>query len=306
MFLGVSYVEADREVKEWFESTLRACGFEVVTAEASEHETLGEKIRRKIESCDVSSFVLSQRDKLQDKDEWKPPAWIQGEIGIAYGFHQKMAIFIEEKVVAEGLIPNIEDYTRFARARLDEDTPKILASMLALRLPELQEAIETLMNRNRIAPLIVLRGLRKLVSEVADFRRMKNATPRCRVVSLVQQNVPTLILGAGSVAGILNGTDWTIVEARAQEIEPAEIPLGVVRIFYVQPNFSQAKFVDASEGMKLKDSLDDYEIDGSIRELKNTYALPRDPDPSLFPTSTVEDIDNFVKVIDQLLTRVQT
>lgn len=103
IFLGVSYKEDDKGVKEWFEMTLAACGFEVVTAEASEHEELGERIRRKIESCDVSCFVLSRRDKLQDRDQWLPPAWIQGEIGIAYEFRQKFAGFVEEKVDTKGL-----------------------------------------------------------------------------------------------------------------------------------------------------------------------------------------------------------
>lgn len=276
-----------------------------MTAEASEHETLGEKIRRKIESCNVSCFVLSRREKIEDRDEWHAPAWVQGEIGIAYTSRQKMAIFVEEKVAAKGIIPNIEDYTSFSRARLGQDAPMILASMLSLRQPGLQDAIETLMNQNRLAPLIVLKALKGIMSEVANFRRMIRTIPRCPVVSLVQQTVPILILGTGKAAGILPGSSWMIMQTHTSGTVVTETPVGTVRVFYAQPELSQSNFVDLSEEMNLKDSLTNYIPDGRLRTLENMYAIAQDPNPDLLPTSSVADIDNFVRVIDQLLSLVQ-
>lgn len=303
VFLGVSYFVEDHTVKEWFESTLRVCGFEVVTAETSEHIELGEKIRRKIESCEVSCFVLTRRDKIEGNEEWFPPSWIQGEIGLAFANRQKIAIFVEEKVVVKGMIPHVEDYTHFSRARLDQDTPVILASILSLRHPSLQGAIEILLNQNRLAPLVVLSALRSMMSKVADLRRMKAAIPTCQVVSLIQDRNPILILGAGSADGVLNGSIWMINQMRRLDKNIAETPLGNVTVFHVQPKLAQAKFVDWSEEKKLKDSIAEYAPDGSLRKYENLSAKAQDPE--FLPTSTVADIDNFVKVIDQLLPLVQ-
>jgi len=298
-FLGISFYEQDKAVKQWFESILRVCGFEVVTAERSEHIELGEKIRRKIRSCDVACFVLTPRDKIADSGNWLPPSWIQGEIGIAYDSDRRIAVLVEEKVEVKGIIPSIEDYTPFSRGHLNEDTHLVLASILSLRFPVLQDAIETLLNQSELAPLIVIKALRRIASRVANLRRMKATLPVCPVVSLIQNQRPILILARGRTDGILEDSTWVVSRSRVLGEQAIEELVGTVRVVHLQDRLAQAVFDDWAEENKMKEAFDDYTPDGTSRKLQDWEARAEDPD--FLPNSSVSDIDNFVRMIDELV-----
>lgn len=298
-FLGISFEDEDVHVKEWFQGLLRACGFEVVTAERSEHIPLGEKIRRKIRSCHLVCFVLTPRDKIEGSDEWLPPSWIQGEIGIAYDSGKRIAVFVEEYVATKGMIPSIDDYTSFSRHSLHKDVIPILESILSLRLPEIQDAVEALLHQQEFSPIIILTALRNVLLKVASLRRMKAALQDCPVVSLIQDRTPVLILGRGSDHGVVASSTWLISRLREPEDLGIEEQIGRVRIIHVQPFMSQARFDDLVGEAKLRESLGHFAIDGSVRQLKGWRANAEDPD--LLRNISVTDIDKLIRLIDELL-----
>lgn len=301
-FLGISFDEKDADVKDWFERLLRICGFEVVTGERSEHEEVGEKIRRKIRSCDVACFVLTPRTKIECSNQWQSPSWIPAEIGMAYDSGKKFAVFAEKDVVVDGVIPYVVDYTRFSRDTLNRDVQSILESVLSLRLPELQDAIETLLNQSEVAPLIVLGALRNLLSTVRDIRDMCAKLPRCSIVALVQDARPILIMGQGENHGVVKGSTWLVSYLRQAEETEIEVEVGRARVFHTQEKISQAILEDPATEDKLKDIVGPFGPDGEIRRLKGWSAKAEDS--PLLPKITVAEIDGFVKVINELLGKI--
>lgn len=293
-FLGVSFDDKDALVCAWYENLLRACGFEPVTAEPSEHLNLGEKVRRQIRSCDVACFVLTPRQRIGDSDRWSPPPWIPAEIGIAYDAGMRFAVFAEKAVAVEGIIRHIEDYTRFERTALHEEMHLILAAVLSLRLPTLQDAIEVLLAEKELAPIEVLTAFRRLLSTVKEFKQMAIKIPESPVVTVIRRPDPLLILGHGGNQGILLNSLWRIIHITSG----IESEIGRARVSYVQPAMSQAILVDDDLG-KFRDAIGDFDPDGAAQSLKDWRARPLEP--SLLTGVTAMELDRFISVIDDLL-----
>jgi len=301
-FLGISFDESDKPVRTWFENLLDTCGFEVVTAEASEHEPLGEKVRRKIQSCSVSCFVLTKRHKTESSEQWLPPQWIPSEIGMAYDCRHRIAIFAEKNVTVEGIIPSIEDYRRFSRETLNEDIHQILSSVLSLRMPQIQEAIESLLTQNQLTPIVVLRALYEIMSNIVDIRRMITSVPKCSVVSLIEDSRPFLVLGDGHVKGIIKGTTWQVTRIRDPEEQGVEERIGTIEVTYTQSTMAHGYFTNPTEEARLKDMFPDISSQGANRRLQGWLATPLVP--PLLQNADTHDIENGLKIIGQLLSLV--
>lgn len=300
-FLGISFDESDKSVKEWFETLLRACGFDVVTAEESEHLTLGDKVRRKIESCDVTCFVLTPQFKVEGSDEWLPPQWIHGEIGIAYESRRRLAGFAERGVCVAGLLSHIEDYTRFSRENLNRDAHPILASLLSLRLPGVQDAIQTLLEQRKLEPILLLAALRASIFLVSKVRRLKDENPDCPVVSLIRDEPPLLILGRGSKHGIFEGSTWLVTRPQGPPEHGIEEKVGRVRITYTQPKMAHAVFGDPSEENKMRDKLR-LELGNTNEKVLPLHGWKASAeDLGFLQHVDITTIDRFIKLIDDLL-----
>lgn len=108
--------------------------FEVLTGDALLPAPPPEKIRDLVARSDCVVVVGPRRDKIEGKAEWSAPAWVQNEIGLAYGASKPIALFLEDGVRAEGLGPGATTYARFERGDLSASAPTIVRYLWALRL----------------------------------------------------------------------------------------------------------------------------------------------------------------------------
>ncbi len=277
---------------------LAACAFEPVTAEASEHVNLGQKVRTKIESCNVCCFVLTPRDRIEGSNEYKCPDWLLNEIGIAYGKGKKFAVFVETTVSVGGLTQYVEDYTRFERSSLNDEIPKILGSLLSLRLPSLHEALTVLFAENRVAPVNILSSLKRVIQLAKQIKEMTAAVSLCSIVALVKDSSPILVIDKGKRDGIVTNSVWRVLHVLPGS-QGIEIEVGKAVVSYLQEDMSHLQFSNPGDVGRLKDVTGSFEADGSSLSLKDWVVRPENL--PFLAGATVDDLDRFINVVDELL-----
>lgn len=132
-FLSCSLSEQDRSVATWFADVLQALEFEVLAGDMPEPRGPAEKVLDMIRGSDVVVAILMRRDKIEGKDAWRPPEWVENEMGMAYEAAKPVAIFVEEGVDVAGLGPLISQYERCDRRNLAESVPRIVRYLVTLR-----------------------------------------------------------------------------------------------------------------------------------------------------------------------------
>lgn len=120
-FLSASAEQADREVVEWFLNLLKEYNIQpIFAADRPEPRPPQEKIREFIRESDIFVAVVTKRDKIEGKNLWKGPVWVQTEIGMAYTLQKPIAIFVEKSVQLEpSIAPFITDCISFDRRNLE-------------------------------------------------------------------------------------------------------------------------------------------------------------------------------------------
>ncbi len=118
---------------EWFAQVLYALEFEVSRGDEPQARPPPEKVADLIRGCDAVVAVLTRRDKVEGRDAWRPPEWVQNEIGMAYQEGRPVAAFVEDGVDLEGLAPLVTQYERFDRADLGVAAPKVVRYLVGLR-----------------------------------------------------------------------------------------------------------------------------------------------------------------------------
>jgi hypothetical protein len=111
-FLSCSFDTEDRAVFDWFRRILDSLEFQVLSGEEPSTHSLPEMARERIESSEAFVGVLTRRDKVEGSDEWLPPTWVRDEVSIAYSLHKPVAIFAEEGVRVDGILPQLTKYER--------------------------------------------------------------------------------------------------------------------------------------------------------------------------------------------------
>jgi hypothetical protein len=119
-FLSVSADPIDAKVGNWFSNLLRRFDVNPILAtELPEPRPPPEKIRNFIQKSDMFVGVLTRREKVEGKNLWKAPNWVQDEISMAYTLKKPMAIFVEKDVQTDRSIgPFLVDYVSFDRKNL--------------------------------------------------------------------------------------------------------------------------------------------------------------------------------------------
>lgn len=132
-FVSCSLRPEDRPVFDWFRAVLEGMEFEVVHGEVPEPRPPSEKIRDLIRAADIVVAILTQRDKVEGESRWKPPGWVQQEIGMAFEAGKPFAVFVERDVEISGLESAATDYARFDRSDLGEAAPRVVRYLMSVR-----------------------------------------------------------------------------------------------------------------------------------------------------------------------------
>jgi hypothetical protein len=132
-FLSCSLQDVDRSVLEWFAAVLEALDFSVSRGDDPLARPPPVKVRDLIREADVVVAVLTRRDKVEGDEVWRPPEWIQNELGMAYDAGKPIAVFVEAGVRAEGLAPLVTQYEEFVRTDLGAAAPRVVRYLVSLR-----------------------------------------------------------------------------------------------------------------------------------------------------------------------------
>lgn len=133
-FVSASSEQQDAGVVRWFSEILRKHEVEPVSATSfPEPRPPPEKIKDLIQRSDFLVAILTKRDKIEGKDLWKGPDWVQNEIGFAIGKKKSFCLFVEEGVDPKQGIGHWEtDFIVFDRRNLRKirlGTEKIIEAL---------------------------------------------------------------------------------------------------------------------------------------------------------------------------------
>jgi hypothetical protein len=132
-FLSCSFDPDDRAIFDWFRKILDALEFQVLSGEEPTTRSLPEMARERIESSEAFVGVLTRRDKVEGSNEWLPPTWVRDEVSIAYSLGKPVAIFAEEGVRVDGILPQVTKYERWSRQDLGGSAPMVVRYFVTLR-----------------------------------------------------------------------------------------------------------------------------------------------------------------------------
>lgn len=79
-----------------------------------------DKIEDFIRKSDMFVAVLTRRNKIEGKNLWTGPQWVQNEIAMAHTLRKPIALFVELNVqIDRSIVPYITDYVLFDRNKLN-------------------------------------------------------------------------------------------------------------------------------------------------------------------------------------------
>lgn len=134
VFLSASADEKDEHVVDWFKSLLHEYDLiPVLAREIRQPEPPQNKIKSLIRDSHGFVGLLTRREKIQGKDSWKGPDWVQNEVGIAFDSDKPIMMFVEKGVDDKGITGRITDYILFDRNNLTEYEAEIRKALKNFR-----------------------------------------------------------------------------------------------------------------------------------------------------------------------------
>jgi hypothetical protein len=127
-FVGHSFAAADQSLVSTILRILRAFNIRVETGERPGARSVSEKVKRRIERCDLFVGVFSRRDRLSGRDAYSTSPWVIDEKAYAVARDRKLVLLKDQLVESIGGIQSDYEYIEF-------DPDNVLE--LALRLVEL-------------------------------------------------------------------------------------------------------------------------------------------------------------------------
>lgn len=134
-FISASSEKQDRRVVEWFFGILRKLEIDPISAtDLPEPRPPPEKIMDFIQKSDLFIAIVTKRHKIERKNLWKGPDWVQNEIGVAVQLKKPFALFVER-----GIDPNQgigrwkTEYIIFDRSNLQKSRSKAEKFIEALK-----------------------------------------------------------------------------------------------------------------------------------------------------------------------------
>jgi len=135
VFVSASVDPKDREVVQWFSNIIQELEMEPIFAIHHPEPRLPlKKVKNLIQKSHVLVAILTRRSKVEGKDLWKAPEWIQHEIAFAESYEIPIAIFAEQGVdVKQGIVPWITEYIIFDRNNISSYEGKVRKYLKTLK-----------------------------------------------------------------------------------------------------------------------------------------------------------------------------
>jgi hypothetical protein len=119
IFLSASTHEEDMHIVAWFRGLLQEYDLIPIFAiEVRQPRPPHDKIKELIRVSNGFVGLLTRREKIQGKDSWKGPDWVQNEVGMAFDADKPIIMFIENGVDDKGITKRITDCVLFDRKNL--------------------------------------------------------------------------------------------------------------------------------------------------------------------------------------------
>lgn len=134
VFLSGSAHKEDKHVIEWFKDLLQDYDLVPIFAtDIPQPRPPQEKIKSLIRDSNGFIGVLTRRQKIEGKEYWKGPDWVQNEVGMAFDSDKPIMMFIERGVDDRGITNRVTDYVLFDRNNLEESEKEIRKALRNLR-----------------------------------------------------------------------------------------------------------------------------------------------------------------------------
>jgi len=247
-FVATSLRDEDSAVRDWFCDILRSLGIEPHVGDEPDTKSIPEKILLEIGERPAFVALLTKRHQMSD-GSWRPPEWIQNEIGIAYSKQRRIAAFVEEGVDVEGILPQITTYVRFDRMKLLESMPKITTLVLKLH-GDLLEGLRMFSYMNARTLVLALQALR---IRFAQFLNMKKvdicaSNNEIKIAKIHKKGDKFMVVIKGGLdKGIFKGLKLKAWTRRTDIDTPLEEEFATLEVYHVQPKISQARILVQDE-----------------------------------------------------------
>jgi hypothetical protein len=141
VFVSASMDKKDKEVIQWFSNLIRELEMQpIFAAHLPEPRPPLEKIKDLIQKSHALVAIFTRRDKIEGKNLWKGPEWIQNEITFAESYDKPIAVFAETQVdIREGIVPWITEYVIFDRENLSSYKRKVKIFLKTLKVHALKK-----------------------------------------------------------------------------------------------------------------------------------------------------------------------
>ncbi len=248
-FIATSLREQDKEVNDWFTSIFRSLRIEPFFGDEPETEEIPSKIRRMIGEHPNFIAILVKRDQIKE-DKWRPPEWVNNEIGIAYAYERNIAVFVEEGVDTQGLVPYIGGYIRFNREKLLDTMAPIISLLISL--------FDTQDKSISFQRLLSIQGFLTALSSLNDhFERIKALKEVKRQVEEEQIKLISIskkgegrtpILTGGKNSSLFLGVRFDVLrELRVDDDIIMHEKVASLKVIDIQKEMSQCKFEEICE-----------------------------------------------------------
>jgi hypothetical protein len=118
VFVAMSYDNNDKIVNK-FITDIFAIRFTFLPADIVSAEIPPTRIPGLIGEADIFIAIATRREKIEKKDAWVPPGWIQNEIGMAHARGKRILVFKEKGVELGGIENYITTVGEFDRSYLE-------------------------------------------------------------------------------------------------------------------------------------------------------------------------------------------
>lgn len=119
-FIGMSFTDEDTYLNTYVKELIESLGIEVVTGERPKADTISNKVKERIDSCDFFVGIFTRRDKIARKQKWTTSAWVIDEKAFAVGKNKKLILLKEQGVESIGGLQGDYEYIEFGRNALEK------------------------------------------------------------------------------------------------------------------------------------------------------------------------------------------
>jgi hypothetical protein len=118
VFVAMSYADNDKIVNK-FITDIFGSRFFFLPADIVSTDPPPSRIPGLISEADIFIAIATRREKIENKDAWVPPGWIQNEIGMAHARGKRILVFKEKGVELGGIETYITTVGEFDRNHLE-------------------------------------------------------------------------------------------------------------------------------------------------------------------------------------------